>query len=82
FDLWWYLSQPEWPEPNLELLNQALVQSEWKETALTPDNWRGFVRERIEKLNWQEDVSRDIQAFLISAEWDKQMGKEELLRLL
>lgn len=24
YDLWWYLNQPDWPEPNLEYLNQSM----------------------------------------------------------
>src|SRR5690606_31566222 len=27
YDLAWYLNQPAWPNPNLEMLNHALVQS-------------------------------------------------------
>lgn len=82
FDLWWYLSQPEWPEPNLALLNQALAQSDWKEAALNHDKWREFTRQRVEQLDWQEDVSRDIQAFIITSDWEEQLTKNTLLRLL
>jgi len=30
FDPAWYLSDPDWPEPNLPLLNNALQQSGWQ----------------------------------------------------
>jgi predicted nucleotidyltransferase component of viral defense system len=82
FDLWWYLSQPKWEEPNLALLNHALEQSDWTEGKLEADSWRKFVRERVEQLNWKEDVLRDIHAFLITPEWEKAVDKYQLLRLL
>ena len=82
FDLWWYLSQPEWDKPNLELLNHALAQSDWQGPVMAPDNWRGFVRRRLEELDWQKDVLHDIQAFLITPEWEKQVDKKKLLGLL
>lgn len=82
FDLWWYLSQPEWPEPNMAHLNQALAQSDWKGSALNHDNWREFTRQRVEQLDWQEDVSHDIQAFIITSDWEEQLTKNTLLRLL
>ena len=82
YDLWWYLSQPEWDAPNLALLNQALAQSDWQGPVMAPDNWRGFVRRRLEELDWQKDVLHDIQAFLITPEWEKQVDKKKLLGLL
>lgn len=82
FDLWWYLSQPDWAAPNLNLLNQALTQSDWQGPILTPDNWRAFIRKRLEELDWQKDVLRDIQAFLITPEWEKEVDKNNLLKLL
>jgi len=82
FDLWWYLSQPAWPEPNLVLLNHALVQSDWEGPKLKHDNWRIFVRQRVEQLDWQEDVFRDIQAFIITPGWEKRLHKDGLLKLL
>ena len=82
YDLWWYLSQPDWPEPNLSQLESALAQSGWTGPALTRENWRGAVRDRVAQLNWQDDVIRDIQAFIITADWKQQLTKEALLALL
>lgn len=82
FDLWWYLSQPAWPEPNLNHLNQALAQSNWQGPMLDNDNWREFTRQRIEQLDWKEDVSHDIRAFIITSDWEEQLTKNTLLRLL
>ena len=82
FDLWWYLSQSDWDEPNLIFLNHALEQSGWQGSVLTSANWKKYTRERIEALDWQEDVVRDVDAFVISSEWNNTMTKEKLLALL
>ena len=82
FDLWWYLTQPAWPEPNLAQLNHALAQSDWKGPAINHENWREFVRQRAEQLDWQENVSREIQAFIITSDWKEQLTKKSLLGLL
>jgi predicted nucleotidyltransferase component of viral defense system len=82
FDLWWYLSQPGWPEPNLKQLNQALAQSGWTGPVLNSDNWRSFVRKRVEQLDWQEDVFRDIRAFIITSDWEEHLNKNSLISLL
>ena len=63
FDLLWYLSDPEWPQPNLVLFNNALLQTGWDRDAVTPDNWRVVVRERIEGLDWGRVLS-DVQPFV------------------
>ncbi len=40
YDLFWYLSDPDWPAPNLVMLNHALAQSEWEGPELSSGNWR------------------------------------------
>lgn len=37
FDLYWHLSNPDWPSPNLEMLNQALAQTGWDGGRLRSD---------------------------------------------
>ena len=63
FDLLWYLSDPEWPQPNLVLLNNALLQTGWDRGAITPDNWRNVVRERVQSLDWGR-VLTDVRPFV------------------
>ena len=82
YDLWWYLSQPDWPEPNLIQLNEALAQSYWTGTELSRDNWRSIVRESVAQLDWQEDVLGDIQAFIITTDWKQHLNKDVLMALL
>jgi hypothetical protein len=78
FDLAWYLADPNWPPPNLELLNAALSQTGWNGDALTPDNWRHAVRTRIEQMDW-ERARQDVRPFLES-ERDLELVTPEALR--
>lgn len=64
FDLFWYLSTPGWPEPNLILLNNALTQSGWNDETLTHENWRAIIRRRLSQLNWTR-ILTDVQPFLL-----------------
>ena len=63
YDLFWYLSDPDWPEPNLTLLNNALRQTGWTGVDLTKHNWRELVRNRLETIAWDEVVP-DVEPFL------------------
>ncbi|HSJ55191.1 MAG TPA: nucleotidyl transferase AbiEii/AbiGii toxin family protein, partial [Anaerolineae bacterium] len=65
YDLLWYLSDPEWPAPNLTLLNNALHQTGWEGGPLAKDNWRQLVRDRIDQADWQQVVA-DVRPFLES----------------
>ena len=67
FDLIWYLGDPTWPPPNLELLNNALAQSGWPGERLTEASWRAQVRERLRDLDWQRAVA-DLRPFVRSEE--------------
>lgn len=63
FDLLWYLSDPDWPQPNLVLLNNALQQTGWSGDPLTTANWRTVVRNRMRDLDWDR-VQSDVRPFL------------------
>jgi len=62
-DLIWYLSDPEWPAPNLSLLSAALEQTAWSGEAMTPATWRAAVAKRMEALDWPRIVD-DVAPFL------------------
>ena len=49
YDLMWYLSDPNWPEPNLILLGNALAQTCWDGLRPDPEIWRGMIYEQIIK---------------------------------
>jgi hypothetical protein len=63
YDLLWYLSDPAWPAPNLQLLNHALIQSGWQGSVVTEKSWRGLVRERIRLLDWNS-IQADVRPFV------------------
>ena len=63
YDLLWYLSNPSWPQPNLVLLNNALIQTNWKGNILTEKNWKLPVLSRLQNLNW-ESIVNDVRSFV------------------
>lgn len=63
YDLLWYLSDPTWPQPNLTMLNNALVQTGWQKERLTAANWRGLVRDRMRTLDW-ENIQADVRPYV------------------
>ncbi len=81
YDLLWYLSDPNWPAPNLTLLNNALNQTAWSGSALTEDSWRAAVRERLSVLDW-DHVMADVRPFLDVATDSALLTRANLLRLL
>jgi predicted nucleotidyltransferase component of viral defense system len=81
FDLFWYLSAPQWSTPNFTLLNNALQQTGWQGETLDVQNWRQLLRLRLESLNWQS-VSKDVTPFLEAGFNSDVFTQENLLRLL
>ena len=81
YDLIWYLSDPEWPAPNLSLLNAALRQTEWRGKVMTPTTWRLSVAERLDALDWERAVT-DVRPFLERMDDVALVSKENALRLL
>ena len=81
YDLFWYLSNRRWPEPNLLLLNNALKQSGWKDEELSQVNWRGVIQEKITVMEWERVVD-DVKPFLEKEAELELLTQENLLRLL
>lgn len=63
YDLLWYLSDSNWPAPNLTLLNNALRQTGWTGGCPTEQSWREIVRRRLQALAWDRVVA-DVRPFL------------------
>ena len=80
YDLVWYLSDPDWPPPNLALLNAALRQTGWSGAEMTPASWRRAVAERLELLDWNRAAS-DVRPFLERPEDVELVDRETALRL-
>jgi hypothetical protein len=81
FDLFWYLSDPAWPEPNLVLLNNALEQTEWTGPELGPSNWRSAVHDRVAAIDWNA-AKRDVEPFLEPGPATELFGRDSLLQVL
>jgi hypothetical protein len=67
YDLMWYLGRPQWPDPNLDFLNDALKRSGWKKGALNSSSWLAAVQGRLEAMDW-ERVRADVAPFLETPE--------------
>jgi hypothetical protein len=81
YDLLWYLSDREWPAPNLDLLNNALKQTGWGGETLSLYNWRETVRRKIESTPWEQALD-DVRPFIASQDELGLLTKENLLNLL
>ena len=81
YDLIWYLCDPEWPAPNLEMLNAALRQTAWSGPEMTPQTWRPSVADRLEALDWDR-AANDVRPFLERLDETALVTKENTLRLL
>ena len=81
YDLYWCLGQSQWASPNVAMLNQALTQSGWEKGAITDNNWRGYVLERLKPLDWAQVVV-DVQRLLMTQEELTVFNKDTIKNLL
>jgi predicted nucleotidyltransferase component of viral defense system len=81
YDLVWYLSDRDWPAPNLVLLNNALAQTGWNGPALTEANWVEAVRARLRSVKW-ETLAADVKPLLESPEDRELLTRETVVPLL
>ena len=78
-DLAWYLGRVDWPEPNLEMLNNGMAQLGGGAERLTRDSWREHVATRVAGVSWKT-VASDIERFV--EDRHDALDKHELLTLL
>jgi hypothetical protein len=64
FDLVWYLSDPQWPAPNLVLLNNSLRQFSWPGPELGPDTWPLYILEKTGPINWKAAAVRFLNTLI------------------
>jgi len=81
YDLLWYLGDPNWPAPNLVLLNNALQQTGWEHGPLAEDTWREAVRARLLDVSW-DTIRSDVQAFLERSTAIDLLNYENLMQVL
>jgi predicted nucleotidyltransferase component of viral defense system len=81
YDLMWYLSDPDWPQPNFTLLRNALSQTNWQGTMPTSENWQNMIYDRLVALDWKS-VQADVTPFLERSGDLDLLTLENLARLL
>lgn len=81
YDLIWYLSAPDWPAPNLTLLNNALAQTGWSGEKVRPETWRRTLHAHLESISWKQ-VRADVEPFLLSPDESSLLARKNLDRLL
>ena len=81
YDLIWYLSDPDWPAPNFDLLNAALRQSDAQLDNMNATTCRAAVARRLDAMDWREAVA-DVRPFLEDPDDVAILTKDNALRLL
>lgn len=81
YDLFWYLSDRSWPEPNIPFLAAALRQTRWAGPELAKDNWKSVIARKLGRLDWKKAVA-DVRPFLERPAELDQLTKENVLFLL
>ncbi|MGD0005862.1 MAG: hypothetical protein ABSE06_16735 [Anaerolineaceae bacterium] len=75
------MSDPTWPEPNLTLLTNALIQTGWQGPSPSHENWRGLVFQRLKALDWKAALA-DVRPFLERPGEINLLTMENMARLL
>ena len=81
YDLFWYLGDSRWPAPNLNMLNNALRQTNWEGPLLTETTWRQTVQQRLLAADWRQIVA-DVHPFLEDEKAIELLTPENLEKVL
>jgi len=81
YDLYWYMADPSWPEPNLRFLNEALRQTKWQGPEVTATNWVEQITKRLERIDWSQAVG-DVRPLIERESNLIQLTREGVLKLL
>jgi len=81
FDVGWYLSKWKDLVPNIGLLKNALLQTNWSKEKIDQNNWRRIIAESIKSADWNK-VKADVRNFLDRPSDIDVFTKEAMLRLL
>ncbi len=81
YDLMWYMTDPDWPLPNMVLLRNALIQTGWtRDRALSMDITLEL-KDKFRTVNW-EDIRRDVTPFLERPSEAEFLTEDNMLSLL
>jgi predicted nucleotidyltransferase component of viral defense system len=81
YDLLWYLSDPDWPDPNFTLLQNALRQTGWSEAIPDAKNWKEILCQRLEQVDWKKSIL-DVKPFIERPNDAGLLTRENLEKLL
>ncbi len=81
YDLFWYLSDSSWPDPNYRFLNEALRQTKWPGPEITASNWIEQVGGRLRNVDWRKALN-DVRPFIERESELAQLTEENVLKTL
>ena len=79
YDLLWYLGKKD--VPNFKLLNNAIEQTEHKKTIVNADNFKGFLKDKLAKIDFDK-ARKDVARFIEDKNELKLIDKDTILNLL
>lgn len=81
YDLLWYLSRPDFVDPNVTLLQNALTQTAWSGPKVGRENWREIVARKLAESDFAK-ISEDVGPFLEKPEDRTLLTREIVLSAL
>ncbi len=81
FDLLFYLTRWKEVQPNFEYLNNALAQTNYDKSRITPENWKERILERVKEVSWST-VEEDVEPFLLKPSDQELFSKQFLIEEL
>lgn len=81
YDIFWYLSDPSWPAPNIPFLNNALRQTGWPGPTIDQSDWGDVLAEKLKAMDWRRAVE-DVRPFLERPSDIEMMTRDNVMKLL
>ncbi len=81
YDLAWYLSNREWPDPNMVMLRNALVQTGWQRPRADSMDLHNELVMRFASVDWKA-ARRDVQPFIEKPEEIEILNMKDMTTLL
>lgn len=81
YDLLWYMTDPNWPLPNMNLLRNGLIQTGWKRERVLSMDITMELKEKFRTVNWK-DIRRDVIPFLERPSEAEFLSEVNMLNLL